>query len=195
MKILGAVIAGGQSRRMGGAEKAFVELGGVPLLERVISRIAPQVDEVVINANGDAARFGRFGCRVIADVLDQGTPLAGLHAVLCHAQANGFAAVLTVPSDAPFLPLNLVSRLMDSGAQTGAAVAGSGGQVHHLTGLWSSAMVDPLEKLVIARTVRRMMDLADVFAVETAEWPIAPVDPFMNINTPEDLAAASLLLA
>lgn len=195
MKVLGAVIAGGQSRRMGGEEKAFLALGGVPLIERVISRMAPQVDSLVINANGDARRFGSMGCAVVADVLLTGTPLAGLHAVLSHGQALGFDAVLTAPSDSPFLPLNLVARLADAGAQTGAAVGRSGGQTHHLTGLWSTAMAGKLEELLLARKLRRMMDLADVFEIAVADWSTDPVDPFLNINRPEDLALAALHLA
>ena len=190
MRVLGAVIAGGHSRRMGGQEKALLDLGGITLLERVISRIAPQVDEVIINANGDPARFTMFGRSVIADMMATGTPLAGLHAALRHGQRHGHDAVLTVPSDAPFLPLNLVGRLADAGSHTGAVVAASLGQTHHLTGLWSSAMADKLEELLAAGRLRRMMDLSEVFAVEVAEWEVDPVDPFLNINTPDDLALA-----
>lgn len=195
MKVLGAVIAGGQSRRMDGDEKAFLELGGVALIDRVMSRIAPQVDSVVINANGDRARFAHKGCPVIADVVASGTPLAGLHAVLSHGRTNRFDAVLTVPSDSPFLPLNLVARLSDAGAQTGAAVGRSGGQTHHLTGLWSTAMAGKLDELLRTGKLRRMMDLADVFEIAVADWTTDPVDPFFNINTPEDLALATTHLA
>lgn len=194
MRILGAVIAGGQSRRMEHREKAFAALGGVTLLERVISRIAPQVDSVIINANGDATRFAGFGRQVIADRLETGTPLAGLHAAVAHGRAEGFDAVLTVPSDTPFLPLNLAGRLADAGAETGAAVAASGPQVHHLTGLWSTAMAEKLEELLRAGKLRRAMDLGTVFAVAVADWPVLPLDPFLNINTPDDLARAEELL-
>jgi molybdopterin-guanine dinucleotide biosynthesis protein A len=117
-----------------------------------------------------------------------------LHAVLSHGRANGFDAVLTVPSDSPFLPLNLVARLLDAGARTGAAVGSSGGQTHHLTGLWSTAMAGKLEELLLARKLRRMMDLADVFEIAVADWDTEPVDPFLNINTPEDLALAAVHL-
>lgn len=191
MKVLGAVVAGGQSRRMGGQEKSFLALGGVTLIERVISRIAPQVDDVVINANGDPARFRSLGRAVVADALSTGTPLAGLHAMLSRGRALGFDAVLTVPSDSPFLPLNLVARLADAGAHTGAAVACSGGQTHHLTGLWSTAMAGKLEELLLAGQLQRMMDLAEVFEIARTEWVTDPVDPFLNINTPDELARAS----
>jgi molybdopterin-guanine dinucleotide biosynthesis protein A len=179
---------------MGGVEKAFIPLAGVMMLERVISRLAPQVAAVIINANGDAARLQHFGRPVLADVLDTGSPLAGLHAVLRHGRDEGFDAVLTVPSDTPFLPLNLVSRLAEAGAGTGAAVAASGGQVHHLTGLWSAAMAEPLETFLKAGRLRRMMDLPEVFAVETAAWATDPFDPFLNINSPNDLRFAETLV-
>jgi molybdopterin-guanine dinucleotide biosynthesis protein A len=180
---------------MEGREKAFVRLAEVPLIERVISRIAPQVEGIVINANGDAARFRALGREVLADVLDLRTPLAGLHAVLHHGQAAGFDAVLTVPSDSPLLPLNLVPRLAEAGAATGAAIASSGGQRHHLTGLWSTAMAAKLEEMIDRKHLRRMMDLAMVFEIAEAEWVVTPHDPFLNINTPEDLAEAERLLA
>lgn len=190
MRVLGAVVAGGRSGRMGGREKALLPLSGVSLIERVILRIATQVDGIVINANGDATRFADLKREVVPDALAVGTPLAGLHAVLHHGAAQGYDAVLTVPSDTPFLPLNLVQRLSEAGAATGAAVARSGGQVHHLTGLWSVAIARPLDEFLREGKLRRVMDLADVFAVETAEWPVGAVDPFLNINTPDELAAA-----
>lgn len=191
---MGAVVAGGQSRRMEGREKAFVPLAGVPLIERVISRIAPQVEDVVVNANGETSRFAALNRLVIADVVALTTPLSGLHAVLQFGQAQGFDAVLTVPSDTPFLPLNLVSRLVEAGSATGAAIASSGGQLHHLTGLWSSAMAEKLEDLILRNKLRRMMDLGDIFEIAVADWQMQPHDPFLNINTPDDLAAAEVML-
>lgn len=191
---MGAVVAGGQSRRMEGREKAFVPLAGVPLIERVISRIAPQVEDVVVNANGETSRFAALNRQVIADVVALTTPLSGLHAVLQYGQAQGFDAVLTVPSDTPFLPLNLVSRLVEAGSATGAAIASSGGQLHHLTGLWSSAMAEKLEDLILRNKLRRMMDLGDIFEIAVADWQMQPHDPFLNINTPDDLAAAEVML-
>lgn len=179
---------------MGGREKALVELVGVPLIGRVMSRIAPQVDTVVINTNGEASRFARFNRPVVTDVLALATPLSGLHAVLRHGQDEGFDAVLSVPSDTPFLPLNLVSRLADARAATGAAIACSGGRQHHLTGLWSTAMAAKLEELLLRDKLRRMMDLATVFEIAVADWQTVPHDPFLNINTPDDLVAAERML-
>jgi molybdopterin-guanine dinucleotide biosynthesis protein A len=148
----------------------------------------------VINANGDKARFASLRLPVISDVLALTTPLAGLHAALRHGRAEGFDAVLSVPSDSPLLPLNLVSRLADAGAGTGAAIASSGGQQHHLTGLWSTAMAEKLEELILRDRLRRMKDLADLFEIIVADWPSTPHDPFTNINTPDDLASAERLI-
>ncbi len=188
MKVLGAIIAGGQSTRMG-AEKAFVTLDGVSLIARVISRIRFQVDEVVINANGDLHRFEYLNVPVIADRLATGTPLAGLHAALHYAGMNGFDAVLTVGCDQPFLPLDLFHKLEEEGRATGAAVGASGGQTHYLTGLWSTALESELEKQT-TKGMRRVQDFVAHVATEKVEWLTFPHDPFFNINTPEDLARA-----
>jgi molybdenum cofactor guanylyltransferase len=194
MKILGAIVAGGKSSRMGGQEKAFLLLDGVPLVERVASRIGFQVDEVVINANGDPQRFAGFKHLVIADLMeDVGTPLAGLHAALCFGAEDGFDAVLTVPSDSPLLPLDLVARLKQAGEQTGAAHARSGGRDHYLTGLWTTAMAKPLERLIRSEKLRRVQDFAVRAKAEKAAWAALPHDPFFNINTPDDLALAEAI--
>lgn len=191
MKILGAIIAGGRSSRMGGREKAFLELDGVALIERVSSRIGFQVHEVVINANGDPSRFARLECVVIADLLeDVTTPLAGLHAALAFGADDGFDAVLTVPSDCPLLPLDLVERLKPAGDVTGAAHARSGGQDHFLTGLWTTAMARPLERLIRDENLRRVQDFVVKAKAEKVVWAAVPHDPFFNINTPEDLVLA-----
>lgn len=191
MKILGAIIAGGRSTRMGGQEKAFLVMDGVTLIERVSSRIGFQVDEVVINANGDPSRFAKLDHVVIADLLeDVATPLAGLHAALSFGADDGFDAVLTVPSDSPLLPLDLVERLKQAGQVTGAAHARSGGQDHYLTGLWTTAMAKPLERLIRDQNLRRVQDFAMKAKAEKVVWAALPHDPFFNINTPEDLAEA-----
>lgn len=191
MKILGAIIAGGRSTRMGGQEKAFLVMDGVTLIERVSSRIGFQVDEVVINANGDPSRFAKLDHVVIADLLeDVATPLAGLHAALSFGADDGYDAVLTVPSDSPLLPLDLVERLKQAGQVTGAAHARSGGQDHYLTGLWTTAMAKPLERLIRDQNLRRVQDFAMKAKAEKVVWAALPHDPFFNINTPEDLAEA-----
>jgi molybdenum cofactor guanylyltransferase len=172
MKILGCIVAGGKSRRMGGDEKAFAEVGGKRIIDRTIERIAPQVDELVINSNAGPARYP---LRVIPDMLiDVQTPLAGIHAALVYAK--GFDAVLTLPSDAPFLPVDLVARLKPP------SITASNGQSHYLTGLWPIG--GDVSGLV------RVQDFARRLNAAIVEWPVLPYDPFFNVNTPEDLAEA-----
>jgi molybdenum cofactor guanylyltransferase len=191
MKILGAIIAGGHSTRMGGREKCFLELAGASLLERTLSRLRFQVDDVVVNANGDASRFVASGVVVVEDVLTNvGTPLAGLHAALYYGASKGFDAVVTVPSDAPFLPLDMVERLLEAGEVTGAAIARSGGQDHFLTGIWTTAMVTSLGRLIETEGMKRVQDFVARAKAEKVVWAAVPHDPFFNINTAEDLAIA-----
>ncbi|MDE2383690.1 MAG: molybdenum cofactor guanylyltransferase [Alphaproteobacteria bacterium] len=187
MRVLGAIIAGGQSRRMGGQEKALLDFGGEPLLQRIISVLRPQVDGLIINANGEAARFEGFGVEVVADSPGaEATPLAGLAAVLAHAQAQGFGAVVTVPSDTPLLPPDLVARLGGGGAR----IARSGGQDHFLTGYWPVQLATALDDAMARQAMVRMKDWVKQCGAQSVTWANLPHDPFFNINTPEDLAAA-----
>jgi molybdopterin-guanine dinucleotide biosynthesis protein A len=189
MKILGAIIAGGTSSRMG-QEKALLDIDGVPLIERVASRLRFQVDGLVINANGDPNRFIALGPIVADELKDIGTPLAGIHAVLRYAQADGFKAVVTVPSDTPFLPLDLVQRLAEGGSHKGAAIAMTNGQSHFLTGIWTVALLPALELRMKNDNLRRVQDFATAAEAERVVWSDHPHDPFFNINTPEDLKRA-----
>jgi molybdenum cofactor guanylyltransferase len=175
MRVLGCIIAGGKSSRMG-QDKALMPWRGQRLIDHVAGRLRGQVDYFVINANKDQASFGD---EVISDRLETGTPLAGLHAALSHAREQGFDAVLSVPCDTPLLPLDLAARL----AGAGAAIACSGGQDHYLTGFW------PVETLPLLQGLRRVQDFAAVAQARRVEWPVADFDPFMNINNPEDFAA------
>jgi molybdenum cofactor guanylyltransferase len=111
MKVLGVIIAGGKSSRMLGREKAFLKLANVPLIERVSSRIRFQVHAIAINANGDVSRFASLGVPVIQDAVALHSPLAGIHAAISYGASHGYDSVLTVPSDTPLLPLDLVERL------------------------------------------------------------------------------------
>jgi molybdenum cofactor guanylyltransferase len=184
MKVLGAIIAGGKSMRMGGAEKAFLQLGGKSLIAYVRERLAAQVDRVVINANGDPSRFDAV---VVSDILtDIQTPLIGLHAVLNYAK--DFDAVLTVPSDGPFIPDDLRKRL-----GVGPAIAHSAGQDHYLTGLWPVSLFTQLEDALRDGMVR-MQDWVKACGAVKVEWNIEPVDPFFNVNSPEDLMRAEIFL-
>lgn len=191
MKIIGAIIAGGQSSRMAGREKAFFELHGKPILAHVIERFGLQVDQLVINANGDAARFSEFGLGVIPDVLTSlTTPLAGLHASLQYAQKAKAGVLVSVPSDTPFLPIDLVARLLEKTVTSGAAIASSGGQDHYIIGAWKTELLDDLALAIAKDKLFRVKDWAQRAAAQKVEWPIHPFDPFFNVNTPEDLRIA-----
>jgi molybdenum cofactor guanylyltransferase len=191
MKILGAIIAGGSSSRMG-EEKALLKLDGVTILERIASRLRIQVDDVVLNANGDTSRFSDSGIPIIPDVLTTiSTPLAGLHAVLRYGAENNFDAIVTVPSDSPFIPLDLVSRLLEAGEEKGAAIARSHDQEHYLTGIWTTALSRPLEKLILQENMRRMQDFVTKVEAENVLWSDQPHDPFFNINTKDDFEIAT----
>lgn len=192
MRICAVIVAGGRSTRMG-QEKSLVSLRGRSILARVISCLVPQVETVVINANGDAARFADFGLEVITDLRpDVGTPLAGLHAALDHAAAHAFDAVLTTPADAPFLPPDLVDRLQGMGH---AAIASSGGQEHYLTGLWASRLHANVARAVAEVPPPRLQDMARRCKAVAVEWPVFPYDPFFNANTPQELAEAARIAA
>ena len=173
MKVLGAIIAGGKSSRMG-QDKAFIEWRGKMLITHVIERLSSQVDAVIINSNGDPAGFS---LPVVADLIETGTPIAGLHAALTYAIKHGFDAVLTSPCDTPLLPLDLYARLSGEGA----AIAVSGGQAHYLTGLW------PAECLKLLNGLIRVKDFAAVAKARQVEWSVKEYDPFININTPQDV--------
>jgi molybdenum cofactor guanylyltransferase len=192
MNAAAVIVAGGSSSRMG-REKLLQTLRGRTILDWITARLETQARPVFINANGDPSRFRGTGLAVIADLRPPGTPLAGLHAALHVAREQGFATILTVPSDTPFLPTDLVPRL--AGAGRPAAIAASGGQQHYLTGLWSSALLPEVERALEAERPPRLMDWARQCGAAVVEWPSEPYDPFFNVNTPDDLAEAERIAA
>jgi molybdenum cofactor guanylyltransferase len=196
--IVAVVLAGGLARRMGGGDKALLPLGGRPLLAHVLARIAPQVGRIVLNANGDPARFAAFGLPVVPDpVPDHPGPLAGILAGLdwAAAVAPGVATVLSVTADAPFLPADLVARLQAARAEAGLplACAASGGFTHPPIGLWSVALRGALREALGAGE-RKIDRWTARHGCASATWPDQPFDPFFNANTPEELQRAEVLL-
>ncbi len=205
MKIAGVILAGGLARRMGGGDKALLQLGGETLLARVIARLQPQVNEIVLNANGDPARFAEFGLPVVADtVAGFAGPLAGVLTGLDWAarHAPGRRWVASFACDAPFLPLDLVARLLAAVEAAGAemACAVSDGRAHPVFGLWPVALKDELARAMAEEEVRKVdvwtahYRLAQV-AFEKVETPAGPLDPFFNTNRPEDLEEAERFAA
>ena len=192
------ILAGGLARRMGGGDKPMRTIGGRPLLQRVIDRLAPQCDGVILNANGDAGRFAAFGLPVIADsVADFPGPLAGVLAALDWAAAHRPDArwMLSAPGDCPFLPRDLTARLhaarMAENAQL--AVAASAGHAHPVIGLWDVGLRDELRHALLAEDIRKVGRFTARYALATVEWQVTPIDPFFNANTMDDLAEAERL--
>ncbi len=190
------LLAGGLGRRMrqdgAVADKPLRALAGQSLLAHTIARIRPQVGAMAINANGDPARFADFGVDVIADdVPDYPGPLAGILAGMRWAAARGCADVLSGPPDPPVLRSDLVVRLQAARAQAGVplACAGSGGWRHPVVGLWTVALADALEADLRAG-MRKIGQWTAQYGVAVAEFEIGRVDPFLNINTPDELTMA-----
>jgi len=196
----GLVLAGGLARRMGGGDKALIKIGSATILERTLARLTPQVEGVVLNANGDPARFAPFGLPVVADsVPDFAGPLAGILAGLDWVAANRPAIewVVSVPGDCPFLPRDLVMRLHEVREREGKplACAHSGDWRHPVVGLWQVALREDLRRAVTVEDLRKIEVWTARHGVALADWPTEPVDPFFNVNTPEDVERATRLAA
>jgi molybdopterin-guanine dinucleotide biosynthesis protein A len=189
---------------MGGGDKALKALGGKPIIVHVIDALRPQVQELVINANGDPARFAAFGLPVVADrTQDFAGPLAGVLAGMGWARTRGPLArwIVTAACDTPFFPGNLVARLRGAAEDAGAriALAGSGGRSHFVFALWSVALEEDLTRHLEAGG-RKVQDWIERHSHVTVSFdPVeiggAAVDPFFNINTPEELVQAEALLS
>jgi molybdopterin-guanine dinucleotide biosynthesis protein A len=200
LSIAGVLLAGGLARRMGGGDKGMRLLGGRPILDRVIERARPQVAALALNANGDPARFAAWRLPVIADgVPGYAGPLAGVLAGLDWAAAAVAAAshVASFATDAPFLPRDLVARLAAAVADGGfdLACAASQGRIHPVFGLWPVALRHDLRRALAEEGLRKVDQWAARHRLAVVAFPAGPVDPFFNVNEPEDLAAAERFLA
>jgi molybdopterin-guanine dinucleotide biosynthesis protein A len=201
-RVVGVVLAGGRSSRMGGGDKCLLPLAGQPVLSHVLDRLRPQVSDLIINANGDASRFADFGLSVIADsVAGLAGPLAGVHAGLEWVKANapGVRYIVTVASDTPFFPSNLVHRfLAELGDYPTLIVATSEEGVHPVVGVWPVATAPELEDSLkqgmrkVGAWTKQHGALEVFFAPVKIGGKL--VDPFFNINRPEELAEADALL-
>jgi len=194
------VLAGGLARRMGGGDKARIRIGGATILERVLSCLAPQCSRVIINANGDPARFADTGLDVVADdVPDFAGPLAGILAGLDWAarHAPGSKWLASVPGDCPFLPTNLVARLHEARIEAGTplACARSGEWRHPVVGLWPVVLRDDLRKALVDEHLHKIELWTTRHGIAIADWPAEPIDPFFNVNTPQDAARAETIAA
>ncbi len=196
---LGVILAGGLARRMGGGDKGLLQLGGQPILRRVIDRLVPQVDMVALNANGDPARFDAFDLPVLPDSIDgYAGPLAGVLAGLDWAAKMGADSIVTVAADTPFFPCDLVPRLLieSEGMANPLVLAATPdpkrGQVRHPTfGLWPVSLRDDL-RAALNNGLRKVVLWTDQHNGRQAVFDSNGIDPFFNVNTPEDLAVAQV---
>ena len=185
-KVTGVLLAGGQGSRMGGVDKGLQEFRGKPMAAHALERLAPQVDEILINANRNAEEYASFGYRVIADEIEGfAGPLAGFERGLAHASGE---LVVTVPCDSPFLPADLVARLREALEREGAdlAVAKTGGQAHPVFSLMRRGVHDSLTRFLASgqRKIDRWYAALKVIEVPFDD----EADAFLNINTREELA-------
>jgi molybdopterin-guanine dinucleotide biosynthesis protein A len=194
---LGLVLAGGLARRMGGGDKALIEIGGVSILDRVLAVLSAQCTGIIINANGDPGRFADTGCPVIPDnVPDYPGPLAGILAGLdwLAAQDNDVEWIVSVPGDCPFLPDDMVERLHQARRRMGTGVplacARSGEWRHPTVGLWPLTLRQDLRKALVEEGLRKIEVWTGRHGIAIADWPDRPIDPFFNVNTPKDAARA-----
>jgi molybdopterin-guanine dinucleotide biosynthesis protein A len=183
---------------MGGGDKARIRIGGATILQRVLARLAPQCGQLILNANGDPARFADTGLSVVADSAPDHTgPLAGILAGLDWAadHAPEIEWIVSAPSDCPFLPRDLVERLhracVDAG--TPLACARSAQRRHPVVAVWPVALREDLRHALVIEGVRKVEAWTARHRIAAAEWPAAPVDPFFNVNTAADVAEANRL--
>jgi molybdopterin-guanine dinucleotide biosynthesis protein A len=200
LDIPGVLLAGGLARRMGGGDKPMRTIAGKTILERVIARLAPQCDGLILNANGEPSRFAGFGLPVIADtVADFPGPLAGILAALDWMATHRPEVkwVLSAAADCPFLPRDLVARLDAARAAQDAelAVAASDGQTHPVIGLWSVRLRGELRHALVEEDIRKIDRWTARYPLATVTWPTTPLDPFFNANTTDDIAEADRLAA
>jgi molybdopterin-guanine dinucleotide biosynthesis protein A len=201
--VIGVLLAGGLARRMGGGDKCLLELAGRPLLSHAIERLAPQTEALVLNANGDPARFATFGLDVVPDpIAGYAGPLAGVLAGMEWARRNRPSArwIATAASDTPFFPRDYVARLLEAAQphHPAIAMAASGGREHPVFSLWPVALIGDLRSALEAGT-RKILDWTDRHTTLTVEFemldgPEGTIDPFFNANTPEDLERAARIV-
>ncbi|HUN40915.1 MAG TPA: molybdenum cofactor guanylyltransferase MobA [Acetobacteraceae bacterium] len=189
MRIAGVILAGGRASRLGGGDKPLLHVGAATMLARIIATLQSETDALAVNANGDPARFAVFNLPVLADGAFAGQgPLAGVLAGLDWAVTIGAGALLTVPGDTPFVPQGLAAALTPP-----PACAASNGHVHHLVALWPVPCREDLRRLLAAPGPRAVLRFAQQIRMRTVDFPVGKWDPFLNVNTGEDLAMARAL--
>ncbi|MBB3234147.1 molybdenum cofactor guanylyltransferase MobA [Phyllobacterium endophyticum] len=201
MRIAGAILAGGQSRRMDGIDKALLPFGEKRVIDHVFERLSRQITPVVLNSNNEPVLFMELPIPVVPDDIDGfAGPLAGILAAMewANGQALPFTHIATVATDTPFFPDDLVDTLRRSVADERGCicVAASGGRLHPVFGIWPVSLRSDLRRWLSNENHRRVMAWLERHPHKIAEFPIrteqsgVPLDPFFNINTPEDINEA-----
>jgi molybdopterin-guanine dinucleotide biosynthesis protein A len=196
---IGILLAGGRATRMGGGDKGLKTIRGLPLIARVAVILRPQCDSLLVSANGETARFARFGLPVVVDDIDGfAGPLAGILAGLdfIATQQPQAAFAASVATDTPFLPADLVERLHTARSAAGADIASarSGGATHPVITLWPIGIRAAMGRALVDEGVRKVDRFMARSKIAYADWSVKPFDPFFNINEPDDLAAAERIL-
>jgi molybdenum cofactor guanylyltransferase len=197
--VAAVILAGGLSRRMGGGDKALIEVEGQSLLDRTIERLSPQVGAMVLNANGDPNRLAGFTLPVVPDVVEgYAGPLVGVLTGMewLRDHSIGVEWMVSVAADTPLFPTDLVERLSAAALAEGAdiAMATTNGRSHPVFALWPLRLAGELRRAVVDEGVRKIEAWTDRYKVAKVEWPSRPVDPFFNVNTPEDVVRLKLVL-
>lgn len=189
---LGVILAGGQAKRMGGGDKSLLMLGQKPILQHVIDRLNPQVDGIVLNANGDAVRFADYNIKVVSDSISGfAGPLSGVLAGLDYAAGIGHTHIITAAADTPFFPCDLTPNLLQAAETSGIALATSPSGRQPTFGLWPVALRDDL-RTALNDGLRKVVMWTQKHNAGTAEFPDDAA--FFNVNTPEDLKTAKAML-
>lgn len=193
----GVVLCGGRSSRFGN-DKALALLNGEPLTAHVLRRLQPQVSCLFLSAQSETPGLQDLGVELIADAVQRHRgPLAGLYSALQHVSDQDLAEwLLLSPCDAPFLPPDLAGRLLQGAAEQGQPVSAAryGGIVQPTFSLWHRSVLPELREAVQDAGRGGLMTMLDRLPHATVDWPEAPVPPFFNVNTPDDLAQAGRLL-
>lgn len=199
MTMIGCILAGGLSSRMGGGDKTLRTIGGKSILERVLNRIGPQVERLVINANGDMERFAHAELPIVRDSVEGNVgPLAGVLAGMDYAaEMTAAPHVLTIAADCPFLPIDLAPRLLaiQQIREARIAISASGGWAHPTIALWDISLRHDLRRALVEESVRKIDLFTIRYKTAEVEWPIRPFDPFFNANRPDDIIEAEGILA
>jgi len=195
--IVGMILAGGLARRMGGGDKCLLPLAGKTLLQRTIDRAKPQVNQLLLNANGNSLRFARTRLPVVADLYPNNLgPLAGIHAGLSWIKNNApdHQWLLSFASDTPFFPDNLAEQLLSHAETAQLVIASSNNREQPVFALWNSSLLPLIEEQLTSGEVPRLLDWCSAQHPNIVSFSAEGYDPFFNINTPQDLYAAEPLV-